>query len=148
VFATGFDAVTGSFDKIDITGDGGEKLRAAWAAGPKTYLGLGVAGFPNLFILVGPHSAASFCNMPRCIEHNVEFLATLLDEMRAAGKTRVCPTPEAQEEWTEEVHEAAERMLFSKVDSWFTGSRSQSYTGTGPMVLLYTGGFPKFQELC
>ena len=60
IFATGFDAVTGSFDKIEVTGVGGESLRAAWAAGPKTYLGLGVAGFPNLFMLVGPHSAAAF----------------------------------------------------------------------------------------
>ena len=148
IFATGFDAVTGSFDKIEVTGTGGKSLRAAWAAGPKTYLGLGVAGFPNLFILVGPHSAASFCNMPRCIEHNVEWLATLLDDMRSAGQTRICPTPEAQDGWTDEVIEAAERMLFSKVDSWFTGTRSKSYSGTGRTVLLYTGGFPKFQERC
>ena len=148
IFATGFDAVTGSFDKIEVTGVGGESLRAAWAAGPKTYLGLGVAGFPNLFMLVGPHSAASFCNMPRCIEHNVEWLATLLHDMRSAGQTRVCPTPDAQDEWTDEVIEAAQRMLFSKVDSWFTGTRSQSYRGAGRTVLLYTGGFPKFQERC
>ena len=85
IFATGFDAVTGSFDKIEVTGVGGESLRAAWAAGPKTYLGLGVAGFPNLFMLVGPHSAASFCNMPRCIEHNVEWLATLLARHEVGG---------------------------------------------------------------
>ena len=148
IFATGFDAVTGSFDKIEVTGAGGASLRAAWSAGPKTYLGLAVAGFPNLFIIVGPHSAASFCNMPRCIEHNVEFLATLLDDMRSAGQTRVCLTTDAQDEWTDEVIEAAERMLFSKVDSWFTGTRSQSYAGAGRTVLLYTGGFPKFQERC
>jgi cation diffusion facilitator CzcD-associated flavoprotein CzcO len=148
IFATGFDAVTGSFDKIEVTGMYGESLRAAWAGAPKTYLGLGVAGFPNLFMLVGPHSAASFCNMPRCIEHNVNWLAELLDDMERAGKTRVVPTVEAQDDWTEEVLEAAERMLFSKVDSWFTGTRSRAYAGQGRRVLLYTGGFPKFQERC
>ncbi len=148
IFATGFDAVTGAFDRIEIVGADGVRLADAWAAGPKTYLGLAVAGFPNLFMLVGPHSAASFCNMPRCIEHNVEWLATLLDDMRSAGKTRVSPTAAAEAEWTDEVLEAAERMLFSKVDSWFTGARSQSYAGAGRTVLLYTGGFPKFQERC
>ena len=148
ILATGFDAVTGSYDKIEVVGDEGARLREAWEAGPKTYLGLGVAGFPNLFMLVGPHSAASFCNMPRCIEHNVDWLAALLDDMTRTGKTRVVPTVGAQDEWTDEVVDAAERMLFSKVDSWFTGTRSRSYAGRGRTVLLYTGGFPKFQERC
>ena len=93
IFATGFDAVTGSFDKIEVTGVGGESLRDAWAAGPKTYLGLGVAGFPNLFMLVGPHSAASFCNMPRCIEHNVDWLATLLARHEVGGADARLPDP-------------------------------------------------------
>ncbi len=65
-----------------------------------------------------------------------------------AGHTRVCATRDAQDEWTVEVLEAAERMLFSKVDSWFTGTRSQSHAAAGRTVLLYTGGFPKFQERC
>ncbi len=82
IFATGFDAVTGGFDRIEIVGVDGERLIDAWAGGPRTYLGIGVAGFPNLFMLVGPHSAASFCNMPRCVEFNVEWIASLLEEMR------------------------------------------------------------------
>ncbi len=148
IFATGFDAVTGGFDRIEIVGADGARLTDAWAGGPKTYLGIGVVGFPNLFMLVGPHSAASFCNMPRCIEFNVDWIASLLEEMRAAGHTRVAPTEAAQDEWTVEVLGAAERMLFSKVDSWFTGTRSQSHKAKGRTVLLYTGGFPKFQERC
>ncbi len=118
-------------------------------AGPKTYLGLGVAGFPNLFMLVGPHSAASFCNMPRCIEHNVDWIAVAARRHDSRGARHASsPTTAAQDEWTDEVVDAAERMLFSKVDSWFTGSRSRSYAGQGRTVLLYTGGFPKFQERC
>src|SRR6266567_1399426 len=68
IYATGFDAITGAFDRIDIRGRGGRRLRDKWAEGPRTYLGLQVEGFPNLFTLVGPHNAATFCNIPRCVE--------------------------------------------------------------------------------
>ena len=70
IYATGFDAITGAFDRIDIRGRGGRRLRDKWANGPRTYLGLQIEGFPNLFTLVGPHNAATFCNIPRCIEQN------------------------------------------------------------------------------
>ncbi len=148
VLATGFDAVTGPFERIDIRGDGGARLVDAWTDGPRTFLGLGVADFPNLFILVGPHNAATFCNMPRCIEHNVEWVADLLEHMSDLGLTRVAVEAEAQQAWTAEVHEAAERMLFSKVESWFTGKTSASVPTGERSVLLYTGGFPRFQERC
>jgi cation diffusion facilitator CzcD-associated flavoprotein CzcO len=148
VLATGFDAVTGPFERIDIQGEGGARLVDAWTDGPQTFLGLGVADFPNLFILVGPHNAATFCNMPRCIEHNVEWVATLLEHMSDLGLTRVAVEAEAQQAWTAEVHEAAERMLFSKVESWFTGKTSASVPTGERSVLLYTGGFPRFQERC
>jgi cation diffusion facilitator CzcD-associated flavoprotein CzcO len=148
VLATGFDAVTGPYERIDIRGIDGVTLRDAWAGGPRTYLGLNVAGFPNLFLLVGPHNAASFCNMPRCIEHNVDWLTTLIGEMGEKGRTAVCATGEGQDEWTAEVHEAAQRMLFSKVDSWFTGRNSASVPSGQRSVLLYAGGFPRYQERC
>ncbi len=83
IYATGFDAITGAFDRIDFQGRNGEKLRDKWADGPHTYLGLNVAGFPNMLTLVGPHNAATFCNLPRCIEQNVESSCpTLLGYMR------------------------------------------------------------------
>ena len=148
VLATGFDAVTGPYDRIDIRGVGGVTLRDAWAGGPRTYLGLNVAGFPNLFLLVGPHNAASFCNMPRCIEHNVDWLAALVGKMAEKDQTTVCATDAGQDEWTAEVHEAAQRMLFSKVDSWFTGRNSASAPRGQRSVLLYAGGFPRYQERC
>src|SRR5262249_24679843 len=74
LYATGLDAITGAFDRIDIRGRGGLRLKEKWAAGPRTYLGLQIAGFPNLLSLVGPHNAATFCNIPRCIEQNVDWV--------------------------------------------------------------------------
>ncbi|HTN81914.1 MAG TPA: cyclohexanone monooxygenase, partial [Acidimicrobiales bacterium] len=145
VFATGFNAVTGAFDSIDIEGIEGLRLRDEWSDGPRTLLGIGVSGFPNLFITVGPHNAAAFCNMPRCIEHNVEWVSDLIASMRARGMTRVDATREAQDAWTIEVVESADRMLFSRVDSWFTGKRTRY---ADRKVLLYTGGFPKYRERC
>lgn len=140
VLATGFDAITGPFDRIDVRGVDGVRLADVWADGPRTYLGIGTAGFPNLFTVVGPHNAAALCNVPRCIEHNVEWITDLL----ATGHTRICATTDAQAGWTAECHSYAERMLFSRVDSWFTGR-----TGPGDRarrVLLYAGGFPAYQE--
>ena len=78
IYATGFDAITGAFDRIDIRGRGGLRLKEKWADGPRTYLGLQIAGFPNMLTLVGPHNAATFCNIPRCIEQNVDWVTDLL----------------------------------------------------------------------
>jgi cation diffusion facilitator CzcD-associated flavoprotein CzcO len=89
VYATGFDAITGAFDRIEIRGRHGRRLRDKWADGPRTFLGLSIEGFPNLFTLVGPHNAATFCNIPRCIEQNVEWVAALLARMRERGQVRV-----------------------------------------------------------
>ena len=85
IYATGFDAITGAFDRIDIRGVGGRRLRDKWADGPRTYLGLQIEGFPNLFTLVGPHNAATFCNIPRCIEQNVDWVTALIAHMRDEG---------------------------------------------------------------
>ncbi len=121
IYATGFDAITGAFDRIDFQGRGGEKLRTKWADGPHTYLGLNVAGFPNMLTLVGPHNAATFCNLPRCIEQNVEFVSDLLVYMRDKGLTRIEATPEAETAWTAHVYDTGSRLLLTKVDSWMTG---------------------------
>ena len=148
VYATGFDAITGAFDRIDIRGRDGNALKDKWAMGPRTYLGLQIAGFPNLFTLIGPHSAALFCNMPRCIEQNVDFVAALLAHARASGRTRVEAAPHAEEEWTSHVHETAERMLFTKVDSWMTGVHSEVKHTRGRTVMVYAGGAPRFRQRC
>ena len=148
VYATGFDAITGSFDRIEIRGREGRLLTDAWSEGPRTYLGLQIAGFPNLFTLVGPHNAASFCNIPRCIEQNVDWVTALIRHMRERGYARVEATAEAERAWTEHVHEMSRRMLFTQVDSWMTGINSNLAGKRQRSVLVYAGGAPKYRQRC
>ncbi len=148
IYATGFDAVTGAFDRIDVRGTGGMALKEKWAGGPKTHLGLQVQGFPNLLTLVGPHNAATFCNIPRCIEQNVEWVTALMQFMLEHGRTRVEASAEAEAAWTEHVYQTAERMLFSKIDSWFMGINSNVPGKQTRHFLLYAGGAPAYREKC
>ena len=148
VYATGFDAVTGSFDRIDIRGTGGQRLRDKWARGPRTYLGLQIAGFPNLFTLVGPHNAATFCNIPRCIEQNVEWVSALLGHMQARGWSRVEATPRAEDAWTEHVFETAQRLLLTKVNSWMMGINTNVPGKETRTFLAYAGGAPAYRKRC
>jgi cation diffusion facilitator CzcD-associated flavoprotein CzcO len=148
ISATGFDAITGAFDRIDVRGADGRRLRETWAEGPRTYLGLQVVGFPNLFTLVGPHNAATFCNIPRCIEQNVDWVTALIARMRERGHTRVQTTPEAEREWTEHVHETGQRMLFTQVDSWMMGINSNVAGKQTRTFIVYAGGAPKYREKC
>ncbi len=147
IYATGFDAVTGALDRIDVRGRDGVSLKEAWADGPRTFLGLQVHGFPNLLTLVGAHNAASFCNIPRCIEQNVEWVTDLVQHMQAHGYRRVEATEAAEDAWTEHVYESAERMLFSKVDSWFMGI-NRNLGKEKRTFLLYAGGAPAYRERC
>jgi cation diffusion facilitator CzcD-associated flavoprotein CzcO len=148
IYATGFDAITGAFDRMDIRGRGGKQLKEKWADGPKTYLGLQVAGFPNMLTLVGPHNAATFCNIPRCIEQNVDWVANLLGYMGEKGYTRIEPTEAAEEAWTEHVHDSAARLLLMQVDSWMTGI-NRNVTGRQKRTFMaYAGGAPKYREKC
>ena len=148
IYATGFDAVLGGFNKLDIRGQGGLRLRDVWAEGPRTYLGLQVAGFPNLFMLLGPHNGAANCNMPRCIETNVDWVTDLLRHVRDKGYRRVESTTEAQEAWTQHVYESAEGLLSTKVDSWFMGINSNIPGRQKRMFLLYGAGAPAYRKKC
>ncbi|MCB1744145.1 MAG: NAD(P)/FAD-dependent oxidoreductase [Gammaproteobacteria bacterium] len=148
IYATGFDAVTGAFDRIDIRGRDGQLLRDKWRDGPRTYLGLQVAGFPNLFTLVGPHNAATFCNIPRCIEQNVEWVTDLIAYMRQRGLTRVEASDAAERDWTGHVLETAEKLLFTRVDSWFMGINRNLPGHDRRTFLLYAGGAPRYREIC
>ena len=148
VYATGFDAVTGGYSQMDIRGTGGQALTDKWADGVRTFLGLQVEGFPNMFTLVGPHNAASFCNIPRCIEQNVDWMADLMAKVKADGLARVESTADAEEEWTAHVHLMAQRMLFSKTNSWFTGINSNLEGRDQRSVLLYAGGAPGYRDKC
>ena len=147
VYATGFDAVTGAFDRIDIRGEKGQSLKEHWADGPQTYLGLQIVGFPNLLTLVGPHNAATFCNIPRCIEQNVEWVTDLIRYMREHGLTRVAPRQDSEEQWTKHVYETAEFSLLTKVDSWFMGV-NQNLPHKKRSFMAYLGGAPAYRAKC
>lgn len=146
VYATGFDAVTGAFDRINIRGEDDVALKDVWANGPRTYLGLQITGFPNLFTLVGPNNASTFCNMPRCIEQNVEWVSAFVGYLRDNGLQRAEPTEAAMDEWGEHVITTGDRMLFSKVNSWFMGINSNIEGKQEPRFLLYAAGLPTYRE--
>ena len=148
IYATGFDAVLGAFNRIDFRGANGATLKDKWADGPRTFLGMQVEGFPNMFTLVGPHNAATFCNIPRCIEQNVEWVTELFRHMKAEGHASVDVKKEAEDEWTMHVHETSERMLFTKVDSWFMGINPNLKGRNTRKFLLYAAGAPQYNEMC
>ena len=137
VYATGYDGVTGAFDRIEFRGPGGVRLRDVWADGPRTYLGQLIDGFPNLLMVLGPHTARG--NIPRAIEHSVEWQTGLLRFMREHNYTRVETRPEHVAEWTQIVIKAAERLLSSKVDSWQTGVNRNVEGRSVRRVLGYNG---------
>ncbi|HEY8290284.1 MAG TPA: NAD(P)/FAD-dependent oxidoreductase [Acetobacteraceae bacterium] len=148
IYATGFDAVTGSFDRIDIRGVNGQRLKDKWADGPKTYLGLQAEGFPNLLTLVGPHNSAARCNIPRCIEQNVEWVTDLLRYMTSNNYTRIEPLPDAESAWTGHVNELGNNMLYSNVNSWFTGINTNVAGKDTRRILQYNGGAPAYRAKC
>ena len=147
IYATGFDAVTGSLRRIDITGKDGKKLTDKWANGPRTYLGMQAVGFPNLFTLVGPHNGATFCNIPRCIEQNVEWVSDLIAYMKSKDLHQIEPTLEAEDAWTEEIDETAKRTLFPTADSWFMGVNLNDPTKKRTFM-LYAGGQQNYRIKC
>jgi cyclohexanone monooxygenase len=122
VFATGFDAMTGALKAIDITGAGGRDFRDAWAEGPKAYLGLAVAGFPNLFLITGPGSPSVLSNMINSIEQHVEWITDCLAYMREHGLTRIEADEATQEAWVRHVAAVADKTLFPRAASWYMGA--------------------------
>lgn len=147
IYATGFDAVTGSLKRIDISGKGGQKLSDKWANGPRTLLGMQTVGFPNLFTLVGPHNGATFCNIPRCIEQNVEWVTNLISYMKGKDLHQIEPTLEAEDAWTAHVDETAAGTLFPTADSWFMGVNLNDPTKKRTFM-LYAGGQRDYKARC
>ena len=148
IYATGFDAVTGSFDQMQITGRNGQTLREKWQDGPRTLLGMQIHGFPNLLTLVGPHNAATFCNIPRCIEQNVEWVSDLVTYMREHDLHCVEAKREAEDVWTEHVFDSAQKLLLSKTDSWFNNINPNLPHKQKRTFVLYAAGAPSYREHC
>jgi cation diffusion facilitator CzcD-associated flavoprotein CzcO len=146
VYATGFDAVTGAFDKIDFTGVGGLTLRDKWVDSPVTYLGVQSHGFPNLIMLAGPQAGSVSTNFPRGIEAAVDWATALIAHLRDHGYTRVEPTPEAEEAWVCHVKDMYGMVLLSKAKSWFTGFNSNVEGHDRMRYLIYNGGAPRYRK--
>ena len=146
IYATGFDALTGAFDRIDIRGADGVALKAAWKDGARTLLGMLAEGFPNMFMLLGPHTALG--NIPRSIEYNVEWVTTLLCHMRQRGLTRAEARPEAVAEWMAHVTECGAGLLSNEVDSWFTGVNSNVEGKQVRRIARYSGSAPDYRARC
>jgi cation diffusion facilitator CzcD-associated flavoprotein CzcO len=144
IYATGFDGVTGAFDRMDIRGTNGLRLKDAWADSPRTYLGMLAEGFPNMLMVLGPHTARG--NIPQAIEHSVQFQAGMLQFMQEHHYTRVETRPEQVDDWTRTVIKAAEPLLSSKVDSWQTGVNRNVDGRTVRRVLGYNGNGVHFRR--
>ena len=147
VLATGFDAMTGALDRIDVRGRGGEALRHAWAEGPRSYLGLQVAGFPNLFTITGPGSPSVLSNVIVAIEHHVEWVTDCIDHLRRTGHRTIEPSPEAQEAWGRHVQEVAEGTMYTAPGcaSWYLGANIEGKPRT---FMPYVGGLGRYRTRC
>lgn len=142
VFATGFDAMTGALLNIDIRGRGDTTLREKWSAGPRAYLGLATAGFPNLFTVTGPGSPSVLSNMLPSIEQHVNWIADCLAHLRERGLDRIEPKPEAEEAWVAHVSEIAGETLYYGCNSWYLGANVPGK----PRVFMPYIGFPEYVE--
>ena len=143
VYATGFDAMTGSLLKMDLCGPD-TSLADAWEAGPTTYLGLAVAGLPNLFIITGPGSPSVLTNVLASIEHHVDWIATCIGTLRAVGHSRIEALPAAQADWVRHVNAVADATLYPTCNSWYLGANVPGK----PRVFMPLPGHPAYAARC
>ena len=146
VFATGFDAMTGQLLKMDIQGRDGLTIQKAWEAGPRTYLGLTIDGFPNFFAITGPGSPSVLTNMPVAIEQHVEWITDCIQHMEENDIDIVEPTKEAADDWVVHVNDMANATLMPQAGhSWYLGA---NIPGKPRMFMPYAGGMDKYRGIC
>jgi len=145
VLATGFDAMTGSVAKIDIRGREGQTLNAKWAEGPRTYLGLMSAGFPNLFIITGPGSPSVLSNMIVAIEQHVDWIADAIATMRDRGLEIIEASKDAEDKWVAHVNKVAHGTLYPQANSWYMGA---NIPGKPQIFMPYIGGVNVYRQIC
>ncbi|MDO9248584.1 MAG: hypothetical protein Q7U11_19155, partial [Phenylobacterium sp.] len=143
VFGTGFDAMTGALLNLDILGRGGFTLAEAWREGPRTYLGLQIAGFPNFFTITGPGSPSVLSNMISSCEQHVDWISDCLGWLQDNGVEVIEADPQAQEDWVEKVNEAADKTLFPRANSWYIGA---NIPGKPRVFMPYVGGH--YRSIC
>ena len=146
IYATGFDAVTGAFDKIDIQGKGGARLKDKWADGPRTFVGVMVDEFPNMFMIMGPHAALG--NNPRSIEYNVDWISRLIGHATDNSVRQAEAPAKAVAEWHSFVSEKAEGLLSNEIDSWMTGINLNVEGKQTRTIVRYSGTAPEYREKC
>jgi cation diffusion facilitator CzcD-associated flavoprotein CzcO len=146
IYATGFDAITGSFDRIDIRGVDAASLKEKWKDGPQTLLGILVDGFPNMLMVMGPH--AGLGNIPRAAEYSADWVTGLIRFGRDRGLTRIEATATSAAAWTDHVIASSEGLLFTEVDSWMTGINRNVEGKQTRKIMRYSGGHPAFRERC
>jgi cation diffusion facilitator CzcD-associated flavoprotein CzcO len=146
IYATGFDAITGAFDRIDIRGVDGVQLKEVWKEGPQTYLGVFVEGFPNLLMAMGPH--AGLGNYTRAAEYSVEWVTDVIHFAAERGLTRIEATAEGVDEWTDHVLALGEGQLMNEIGSWMTGVNANVEGKQKPRIMRYSGGHPAYREHC
>jgi cation diffusion facilitator CzcD-associated flavoprotein CzcO len=146
IYATGFDAITGSFDRIDIRGVDGVSLRDKWKDGPQTFLGILVDDFPNMLMVMGPH--AGLGNFPRAAEYSADWVTGLIRFARDRGLTRIEATAAGAAAWNDHVIASSEGLLFTEVDSWMTGINRNVEGKQVRRIMRYSGGHPAFRERC
>ena len=145
VLATGFDAMTGSLMRIDLRGRGGQTIQQKWAAGPLNYLGLAIAGFPNLFSIAGPGSTSAFTNGLRSIEHHVEWISDCLAHVRRSGQRCIEASLSAEAAWVARVNEAAQSTVYLGCNSWYLGA---NIAGKPRVFMPLAAGFPSYVKQC
>jgi cyclohexanone monooxygenase len=145
VLATGFDAMTGTMLRLDLRGRGGLRIQDKWRSGPLNYLGLGIAGFPNLFNIAGPGSTSAFTNVIVAIEHHVDWIAECIGHMKAQGKTLIEADERAEAGWAEHVNASAKRTVFLSCNSWYLGA---NIPGKPRMFMPLADGFPRYADHC
>ncbi|MBB3083910.1 flavin-containing monooxygenase [Geodermatophilus sabuli] len=145
VYATGFDAMTGSLTNVDIRGRGGASLKETWSAGPRTYLGIGSAGFPNLFMITGPGSPSVLSNMIVSIEQHVDWVCDAIAHLRDQGLRTIEASQEAQDAWVDHVNLIASYTLYPKANSWYMGA---NVPGKPRVFMPYAGGVGEYRKKC
>jgi cyclohexanone monooxygenase len=145
VLATGFDAMTGALAKIDIVGRGGRRLRDDWAGGPRSYLGLGIDGYPNLFVVSGPGAPSVLANMVLHAEAHVNWIADAIAYLDEHGYEAIEATADAVDKWNSELAQRADSTLFTKANSWYLGA---NVPGKPRVFMLFIGGFAVYNDIC
>ncbi|WP_250031115.1 flavin-containing monooxygenase [Paractinoplanes maris] len=145
VYATGFDAMTGALTNVDIRGREGLSLKETWSAGPRTYLGIGSAGFPNLFMITGPGSPSVLSNMIVSIEQHVDWVADAIRHLDREGLRTIEATPAAQDEWVDHVNLLASYTLYPRANSWYMGA---NVPGKTRVFMPYCGGVGEYRKKC